>query len=1493
MSLSRFLCRLRKRILGRRAPTNIGATGKMRVMRLEERQLLDAGFGITAAGILQMDGFDMGDALVIESGPTLDSFQFELEQGNWFADPENPHILSGRALISDAGRTLTIDNSQAQLTPITAIDIDSQTLQPTHGVVTPLSGELASVSSLNEFVVSDLVITGGGVINLTGADFDTLSVDGISLDVTDNDDLELGDLSLTGTLTVTAGGDITDADGATMDVGGNASFTGANIALGGGANDELHFGSLQFNSSGDIGITETDSMHLVGNSTAANANLQATGDIDVDADTTVRSEGGRVILEAGADGTLSVSGTVNVSSSTSAGGTVHLLGGKVGLFPDAHISASGETGGGTILVGGDFQGSNADVMNSRITFIGSDVLIEANAVSEGDGGTVIVWADDTTLFNGHIDSQGGAIDGNGGFAEVSGKGFLSFNGGVSLASLTDGTNGTLLLDPDTITVQAATPDIDGAISVAMDDITALTDLDDAAADFTGADSIITAGAVNTLLTGANLLELKAATAIAINAAITGSGTASITLVAPDINIGADITVGGEVRFDGAVTQTTDVTYTGVDTDADAEGIDFGSTLAGGGFDVTIVGGAGFAAAVSGVKDLAADHIDSESTISATTVTISGTSDIGGDVTTTGEQVYTGAVMIEGGDRTLTGSDLTFGSTLDGAQNLFLVVSGATTFSGAVGGTTALSSLTTDAGGTLAINGGGVSTTGGQTYNDAVTLGATTSLSGVGLAFSSTIDTGGHGLTLDSTTAGDITLSGTLSGGGDLIVVEGAVQSYREVVVDSFSVMDASTSVTFRGAVDVTDDLLIVSRGTVGQTTAGRIVASNLGINLAGIAGNVALGSAANDVDVLAIRNTTVAGEILFFDADDLSIDVVSGNAVFPAFPTTAGIDSNAGDINITSGGNLTVSRSIDAAHNSLTTSVDETITLISRNGDVTLADNTIISSDENTAAGSFDDITGDKLTIIAGSASGSGSVTLGNNIEVRTDGGVAKQIVPRPTAFAATGTVNDAAFVTLADSVNMRGSLTSVGGEFLGALNLLFGVTGEENLEVVVDWGVVTLTDLTASGPAGDAAPTLTPDEFEFSLDDADKTIFHIDQGGKDYIIPHLYAAFDLTVSTNDRNGREVNPGLIGVRFSVAQHESINVWGGATPDVPAFDPLGAPGAFVVIDATGQAVAPTTAALALLSSTDTNPLRSLSQEAAQLPFGNLDPTPTGAPLGLAEWEFLTGPAPGFLALPPQERPTTETPLAETQIFSAIVSKIPGDIEFGAGAASDAAVGTEVYLQIRRQFELDADAEIVISIIRDNTFISKRGSFEDFIRDNPELTDGAGYEVWLITETDGQKIERPIVKFEITGGRPGPATEELPQTFEPYELKELEFEQPVEVRPSHEIDTDGPGAETSQTERPTAGILSEQKAPVVDQLTPSDRTTSSSHGVADKDGEGEEVEDAAVKEGVSGLLLVGLTRAARWRRQAEGRQPGLRRASRLIRKMQTRLDNGISE
>src|SRR4028119_1643169 len=146
-------------------------------------------------------------------------------------------------------------------------------------------------------------------------------------------------------------------------------------------------------------------------------------------------------------GTTIASGTLNVSGDT--GGNVNILGEKVGVIA-GNIDASGINGGGNVLIGGDYQGLGT-VPNALRTFVSRDSTINADAVSNGNGGRVIVWADETTRFNGNITARGGLFSGNGGFAEVSGKQSLDFQGLVDLRS-TFVIAGTLLLDPTDITI---------------------------------------------------------------------------------------------------------------------------------------------------------------------------------------------------------------------------------------------------------------------------------------------------------------------------------------------------------------------------------------------------------------------------------------------------------------------------------------------------------------------------------------------------------------------------------------------------------------------------------------------------------------------------------------------------------------------------------------------------------------------------------------------------------------------------------------------------------------------------------------------------------------------------------------------------------------------------------------------------------------------------------------------------------------------------------
>ncbi|MEG4043366.1 CHAT domain-containing protein [Microcoleus sp. Pol17_C1] len=165
---------------------------------------------------------------------------------------------------------------------------------------------------------------------------------------------------------------------------------------------------------------------------------------------------GEVVLTGGQTvpggaGTALVAGSADVSATGGLGGSVNVLGDKVGLL-GAKIEASGPDGGGTVRIGGDYRGEGT-VPNARMTYVDGKSSIAANATESGNGGRIVVWADNTTAFLGSISANGVSATttaGVGGFVEVSGKQRLIFNGTVD----TSGTNGlgTLLLDPDNILI---------------------------------------------------------------------------------------------------------------------------------------------------------------------------------------------------------------------------------------------------------------------------------------------------------------------------------------------------------------------------------------------------------------------------------------------------------------------------------------------------------------------------------------------------------------------------------------------------------------------------------------------------------------------------------------------------------------------------------------------------------------------------------------------------------------------------------------------------------------------------------------------------------------------------------------------------------------------------------------------------------------------------------------------------------------------------------
>lgn len=164
----------------------------------------------------------------------------------------------------------------------------------------------------------------------------------------------------------------------------------------------------------------------------------------------ISNKGGVIRLE-GIGGNIINTGDLSATGydERQTGGEVSLMGDRVGVFGNATIDASGSNGGGKIFIGGHQKGVGDNV--SEFTQVSADTTLRADAVTQGQGGEIVVWADDTTWATGTVSATGGTESGDGGFVEISGKQGLVLNADVDLTA-DNGSFGTLLLDPTDIVI---------------------------------------------------------------------------------------------------------------------------------------------------------------------------------------------------------------------------------------------------------------------------------------------------------------------------------------------------------------------------------------------------------------------------------------------------------------------------------------------------------------------------------------------------------------------------------------------------------------------------------------------------------------------------------------------------------------------------------------------------------------------------------------------------------------------------------------------------------------------------------------------------------------------------------------------------------------------------------------------------------------------------------------------------------------------------------
>lgn len=240
-------------------------------------------------------------------------------------------------------------------------------------------------------------------------------------------------------------------------------------------------------------------------------------------------------------GTAITSGTLSVTSSqspTTRTPSIQVSGEKIALL-NAKLNASTPTSGGTVLIGGDYQGKGS-LPHAQFVFGDAGTQINANALQTGRGGTVVLWSDQSTRFQGGITAEGGQV-------ETSGKASLDVTGARISAS-------SWLLDPSDINIVnggAGTP-ISGvfdpleatgaidptAIAAAMDNGTNVTITtaggDAGQGDITLTDSInqTGGGTASLTLTGRRFNHPSNAT---INLSSTGDLTFNLNQVAAETN----------------------------------------------------------------------------------------------------------------------------------------------------------------------------------------------------------------------------------------------------------------------------------------------------------------------------------------------------------------------------------------------------------------------------------------------------------------------------------------------------------------------------------------------------------------------------------------------------------------------------------------------------------------------------------------------------------------------------------------------------------------------------------------------------------------------------------------------------------------------------------------------------------------------------------------------------------------------------------------------
>jgi filamentous hemagglutinin family protein len=533
-------------------------------------------------------------------------------------------------------------------------------------------------------------------------------------------------------------------------------------------------------------------------------------------------------LEVGAGQTLALLGdtVINSGDLTTPGGTVQVLGNQVNLVDQATINVSGETGGGNVFIGGEYLGQGS-LPTAQHTVVEAGVTIQADALTQGDGGTVIVWADDATEFAGQISARAGALWGNGGFVETSGAQTLAVAPTARVdTTAAHGQGGLWLLDPADLTVQSG-----GTATIAGGTNSPATD------------TTISAATIVTALDTTAVL-LLATNSITVDEVIDASGNATantLTFDAPTLTLNQNVlTEGGQVYDGNVVVGGANIALT-----SDAGTVTFNNAVdsaasQANSLTVNSSGAIAFNGAIGSVANGALGNLSLAS--SAGTVALASSLTLNGNLgiaAGSGNITDNGAWAV-GGNATFTTSAADADITLD-----------TTSVTGSVG------LNTNGAGGDATFTSSSAVDLAASTVGGALDVTATTG----NITDSGAVSVGGDAIFITSAADADITLDTTSVTGSVGLNTNGAG---GDATFTSSSAVDLAAS-TIGGALNVTAGGAITDSGTLavtGNTTL------NAGAN------NITLDDAGNTFGTLALAGNDVS--IAENAATDLGASTVSG-----------------------------------------------------------------------------------------------------------------------------------------------------------------------------------------------------------------------------------------------------------------------------------------------------------------------------------------------------------------------------------------------------------------------------------------------------------------------------------------------------------------------------------------------------------------------------------------------------------------------------------------